>query len=239
MLIKVDVMRKNWIILLLFLSAVVFHACQNEKQDTPPENEKNNDVKSILKNASPEIRKAIEWFRKHEMVDPVSGGIQGEHPLFENMVPKWSSAFVQEGKENQVAVEVPLQTCSRLVFALPENAIAYDATKNSMYIQSLTHLVILTKKDNGSISGFFMTLIPSKKYMDAKNFDVFRSTYFVREKDFDGYIYFHELDGSFANGWCYANGKITHRVNKAEHDSAHSREKGEHTYCIPTYRMYK
>lgn len=90
-------------------------------------------------------------------------------------------------------VEVPIWAYSRTLFTLPENAIAYDETGNSMYIQSLTRLVILTNKKKGTTQGFFMTLIPSKEYMDAKNFNVYRSTYLSREKDFDGYVYFHEI----------------------------------------------
>ncbi|MFR5660794.1 MAG: hypothetical protein ACLUDU_23450, partial [Butyricimonas faecihominis] len=73
--------------------------------------------------------------------------------------------------------------------------------------------------------------------MDAKNFNVYRSTYLSREKDFDGYVYFHELDGSFSNGWRYANGKITHTVKMLENSGL---ARGGHyeytTYCYPLYR---
>jgi len=73
--------------------------------------------------------------------------------------------------------------------------------------------------------------------MDAKNFNVYRSTYLSREKDFDGYVYFHELDGSFANGWRYSNGKITHTVKMLENSGL---ARGGHyeytTYCYPLYR---
>lgn len=230
-------MRKNRIVLLLFLSGIIFHACQHEKQDIPPESEKNNDMESVLKEIThPEVRKAIEWYGEHGVVDSVSRAMQGRHPLFVDMMPEWAYASVQEGKKHQLAVEVPLRAHSWTVFTLPENAIAYDETKNSIYIQSLTRLVILTNMESGIVQGFFMTLIPSKKYIDARGIDVFRSTYFAREKDFDGYIYFHELDGSFANGWRYTEGKITHRVSETRSDTEHSREKGTFTNCMPVYQ---
>lgn len=239
-------MKKNRIVLLflLFLGGWVFNACQREELEAPPEISKTNDVESMLKGiTNPEVRKAIEWYGVHWPIASLSRGTTEEHPLFKNMVPDWSYAFVR-GKGSKMSVEVPLRAHSRLVFTLPENAIAYDESKNVMYVNSLTRLVVLKDKATGITQGFFMTLIPSKKYMDAKKFNVYRSTYFERERDFDGYIYFHELDGRFANGWRYSDGKITHSVREAEPEaestSSLSRSGGywiDVTNCNPVYEQ--
>ena len=231
-------MKKNYVLLLFLfiLGSGVFVSCYDDEPDVlaDPENAGINEMLNGI--TDPEVRKAIAWFEEHGQ--DASLARAGEtHPLFSMMIPAWSYAFVRSSNDEYRTVEVPIWAYSRTLFTLPENAIAYDETGNSMYIQSLTRLVILTNKKKGTTQGFFMTLIPSKEYMDAKNFNVYRSTYLSREKDFDGYVYFHELDGSFANGWRYANGKITHTVKMLENSGL---ARGGHyeyvTYCYPVYR---
>lgn len=229
-------MKKNWIVLLLllFLGGLLFVACQDEFEN-PPIEEMDNDVGNMLNRiTNPEIKKAIQWYGNHKPESPVSKGGTEDHPLFKMMMPRWTFAFIRKAEGNLTSVEVPLRAYSRVLFTLPENAIAYEETKNSMYIRSLTRLVVLTNNETGVTKGFFMTLVPTKKYMDARRFNVYRSTYFDRERDFDGYIYFHELDGSFANGWRYEDGKITHEVKKAE-SSVLSRGYQVITHCYPKY----
>ena len=231
-------MKKNHVLLLFLfiLGGVLFVGCHDDEPDMLPDPE-NAGINEMLNGITdPEVRKAIAWFEEHGQ--DASLARTGEtHPLFSMMIPAWSYAFVRSSNDEYRTVEVPIWAYSRTLFTLPENAIAYDKTGNSMYIQSLTRLVILTDKKKGTIQGFFMTLIPSKEYMDAKNFNVYRSTYLSREKDFDGYVYFHELDGSLANGWRYSNGKITHTVKMIENSGL---ARGGHyeyvTYCYPVYR---
>lgn len=118
---------------------------------------------------NPEVRKAMEWYDINCTNHSLSRSVTAEHPLFKNMVPAWAYAFVRE-KENRIAIEIPVEARSHRIFTLAENAIAYEETGNSMYIHSLTRMVILTDKSTGRTRGFFMTQIPTKKYMDAKNF---------------------------------------------------------------------
>ena len=231
-------MKKNYVLLLFLfiLGSGVFVSCYDDEPDVlaDPDNAGINEMLNGI--TDPEVRKAIAWFEEHGQ--DASLARAGEtHPLFSMMVPAWSYAFVRSSNDEYRTVEVPIWAYSRTLFTLPENAIAYDETGNSMYIQSLTRLVILTNKKKGTTQGFFMTLIPSKEYMDAKNFNVYRSTYLSREKDFDGYVYFHELDGSFANGWRYSNGKITHTVKMLENSGLARGGHSENvTYCYPVYR---
>lgn len=234
-------MRKKMFVLLgiVFFGVFLFYACQHEDLENPPEKQVDNTVESMLKGINnPDIREAIMWYGKNWPLSSGARGTNGEHPLFDNMLPRWPFAFARKSEEGLTSVEVPLQTHSSIAFALPENAIAYDETKNSMYIQSLTRLVVLTDKSKGTTRGFFMTLVPSKKFMDAKKFNVYRSNYFRREKDFDGYIYFHELDGSFANGWRYEDGVITHIVLDKASEASLSRAGHYENYlvCTPRYR---
>ena len=188
-------------------------------------------VNSIDDITDMDVRKAMMWFDKFGQVDTFTS-LGNAVPLFVDMVPVWSMAW-KDSTDRFQTVEIPIRSYSRALYTLPENEIAYERTKNSKYIQSLAHLVILTDKQEKKTNGFFMILVPSKKYMDARNFDVYGSTYLYRATDFDGYIYFHELDGSFANGWRYTDGKITHKVHKGKKVESDEEIKK----CYPVYRQ--
>ena len=45
-----------------------------------------------------------------------------------------------------------------------------------------------------------------------KNFELWDNDYTGKDDDFSGLVLYHELDGSFANGWRYTNGELTHKV---------------------------
>ena len=238
-------MKKNRLIMLLlvlFAGGLIFWACQREEVDIPLDNTGNSELSSMLKGIYlPNVRKAIQWYSEHWQYTPLGRGMTGEHPLFKNMVPMWHCACAYRKGDREV-VEVPLRAESYRVFTLPENAIAYDETKDNRYINSLTRLVILTDKKTCKTKGFFMTQTPTKEYMDAKKFDVYRSVYLYRQEDFDGYIYFHYLDGTFANGWRYSDGRITHMVRSATPEEKasvlSSRAEGYYDVKINCYPIY-
>ena len=48
-----------------------------------------------------------------------------------------------------------------------------------------------------------MTIMPSVEYMEQTDFKSFYNSYLKRDKNFDGYIIYHDLDGNFVNGWKY------------------------------------
>ena len=60
-----------------------------------------------------------------------------------------------------------------------------------------------------------MTIIPSIEYLELTAFNPFHNTYVNRDEHFGGYIIYHNLDGTFANGWKYVDGKITHTVSES------------------------
>lgn len=149
-------MKKNYVLLLFLfiLGSGVFVSCYDDEPDVlaDPENAGINEMLNGI--TDPEVRKAIAWFEEHGQ--DASLARAGEtHPLFSMMVPAWSYAFVRSSNDEYRTVEVPIWAYSRTLFTLPENAIAYDETGNSMYIQSLTRLVILTNKKKGDNPRFF------------------------------------------------------------------------------------
>ncbi len=164
----------------------------------------------------------MTWYEENRRTPQLSRGMQIVDSLmrdsfesqFELLVPLWNSAFVSsDEKRGLVAVEVPLWGKVQIQHVLEENSLAYDETGNVNYLMSYSRLVILTETEANRTIGFFMTIVPSRKFKETQGFDTFRSKYFEREEDFDGVILFHNFDGSFANGWRYQDGKIIRRLS--------------------------
>ena len=81
-------------------------------------------------------------------------------------------------------------------------------------MNSLTQMVVVTEKGNKNSTGFLMTIIPDKDYLEATDFKAFYSSYKSWQKGFSGYIFYHTLGGDFANGWKFADGKIIKTVKQ-------------------------
>jgi len=75
-------------------------------------------------------------------------------------------------------------------------------------------MVVLTDKKDKSTTGFLMTLIPDKAYLESTHFDALRSNYKQWQKGFSGYVFYHTLDGKFNNAWRFANGKVIKKVTQ-------------------------
>ncbi len=111
--------------------------------------------------------------------------------------------------KNKTYYEVDLTDVIQLDFATDENIHAFNDTKNWKYRRSYSRLVIITDKKEKKTTGCIMTIIPSKSYTHKKGDERIEFiTYLNRDDDFDGMILFHNLDGSFSNGWGYGNGQI-------------------------------
>ena len=131
-----------------------------------------------------------------------------------DMEPIWEESFRRKNKRYH-AVEALMEMTKLKSFSMPENYQKAKETGNSKYKHSLTRLVVLTDKKTNETIGFTMTIMPTIEYMEKTGFMAFKSSYLVRDKDFSGYIIFHTLDGQFANGWKYQDGKITHIINES------------------------
>ena len=176
-----------------------------------------------LKITGDEVRAAKEWMEKVWAFDEERGVRRDSNFLLEEWRPLWDSAVVSVNAEKrQKAVDVPVAARARASFASEECSRKYKETGNSAYIHSCTRLVVLFDyypKDSTAetasevrMNEFFMLIDPSLKFREAKNFDVFRSTYLYRQEGFDGLIHFYHTDGSYSNGWRYQDGKIVSRL---------------------------
>lgn len=140
-----------------------------------------------------------------------------ESGVIANMEPLWSKKYSYCRKTKEVVVvETVMQGNKHATFMLPEVREKFKETKDIRYKQSMTRLVVETNIETGGVRAFTMTIIPSLKYLEMTNFNPFANTYLKLDKHFEGRILFHEVDGQFANGWVYSDGKITHTIKKAD-----------------------
>lgn len=159
--------------------------------------------------AAREFYESLRYFKTRGM----DTDFKTESGLIANMEPLWGKQFAYRRKNGKVrTVEAVMYGSKRVIFMLPEVREKYMRSKDPRYKQSMTRLVVETNLDTGKKQAFTMTIIPNLSYLEKTKFKPFYNTYVQTDKDFSGVILFHDLDGSFANGWRYTNGKITHSI---------------------------
>ena len=82
----------------------------------------------------------------------------------------------------------------------------------SLSFPSHTRYVYIRHLKTGEEQGFFMTIVPSLNCTRNYSTRIERNTYLYRDKYLSGYVLFHNMDGTFANGWEYKDGQIVGRV---------------------------
>lgn len=193
--------------LLLFLSSLlllgIIIACQDEI--------------SSWKGDSPERKKEIEnarlWYDENKPNNVVTK-VGDENPNKVRMAPNWKQVFIRSDEKYNY-VEVSAIMGKRVIFMTPDMRQKLLEKKTEFYKQDMRRFVFRTNKETKRTEGFVMTIVPTLDFLEKKKNEIFRKlTYTERDPDFSGYILFNELDGSFANGWKYENGKITHKVSK-------------------------
>ena len=143
----------------------------------------------------------------------VTADLSTESGMIANMEPLWGKQFAYRRKNKKIrTVEAVMASKKRITFMLPEVREKYKETKDLRYKQSMTRLVVQTDVETGEKQAFTMTIVPDLDYLERTNFKPFYNTYVQRDEHFSGLILFHELDGFFANGWRYKDGKITHTI---------------------------
>jgi hypothetical protein len=116
-----------------------------------------------------------------------------------------------------------------------------EETGDMRYTMSVTRLVIKAERSaqNSKTAGFFMSIAPSPEYLESTDFKPFgKVRYLERDSCFSGAILFHNLDGSFSNGWLYKNGKIIDQlsangaVNQAKGRTVNTKAASCTTYAV-------
>lgn len=193
---------KNKIPIKFMLSIILFGiimSCQKGDEEKPY-------------NSANDILFARTWFEggySHEIALKSEGFINGTVIG----MPNWDLAFVNK-HDDYKTIEIPLTLANEFGFATEESYQAAKETGDKRFTASRTTMVIETK--GSKTIGFLMTIIPDKDYLVANDFEAFNSTYKKWQNGFSGYVLYHNLEGSFSNGWKLSAGNVINALNYAK-----------------------
>lgn len=149
--------------------------------------------------------------------------------------PKWDGASKSQNSKVEV-VETHIESNGGFGFATEDNYNEWELSRDDGYITSLSRLVVLKYKKSGETVSFLMTIVGDKEYLESKDFKMWNNTYLKKDKDFNGLVLFHSLEGEFENGWRFTKGKPSHTV-KMNLDLDIQLKSGH--YECTTYNIYE
>lgn len=162
------------------------------------------------KNEELTISVARQWYESHytPVVTTRSSYLDCTERL---MRPIWEKARERNRKRYEV-VEIPIQSKGHHVVLDAETASKWKPSDKSDFIRNAAKIVILHDKKTKSTSSFVMMFVGSYKYLQKVG-AMGRNSYLYREPDYDGSVLFYDLNGTFCNGWKYADGKIVATIS--------------------------
>jgi hypothetical protein len=208
---KKIVKNKNLLFILPLLLAGLIFSCQNELTDIWKGKDKEwnatiERAKVIFSEYSPDFpciqTRGLPDIRKSIVFEPV-----------------WDEAFIARHDDGSLTVEAHIRLSKPLVVVPSESFEAYQSTKDVRYLQYLSRAVVLIK-ENSIPQAFLMTIVGSKDYMEAHDFQLWDVCYKNIPEDFSGMILYHTLSGEFVNGWCVEEGWNFNTCNPISEEDA-------------------
>jgi len=124
------------------------------------------------------------------------------------LTPYWAKAqtFIQD---SLLIIELPALKKGDLAFSTLQT----DSDKfNFAQSPSITSLLIVINK--GYIGAYAMTIMGDASYINGNYSKLKNNTYRHRDKDFTGLVFYNRMDGTFVNGWRYANGLVMNPITQ-------------------------
>ena len=190
--------------ILLFLLSIIIYACE-EINDESFIDEKQSIVDEMQK-----------WYKVNKD-NPSEVHFLEEAPVL-TIKPDWEHSMISRNNEYLI-VETSILADKYFGIIDPQCEQKFNETKDKRYLDSRSILVMRKKLETNQIDGFIMTIAPCLSYFESTNFRAFRNnTYLQRDKNFEGYVFYHDLNGNFVNGWQYVNG-TAYAIQIQERDS--------------------
>ena len=223
---------------LFFLTSVILGMLAAGCQDDTLQDEPAGKGKILPSVNMEDLSAAMQWYEMHQM-EQYATRAGKRHPLFEEVIPDWPSSYSGENGEGRT-VETYLGVLNPGIYVTEEASRAYRETQDPRYLKALSRLVVLFPEEDGEAMGFYMTIVPSKSYLEKTDFRPFaNNSYTVRDKELDGYVLYHGLDGQLINGWVYEKGKITLAIYGGDPvGDATPQTRAGTMMCIPHYEQY-
>jgi hypothetical protein len=190
----------------LIFTAIIIHSCKK-------------DNKNQLQDADitdPNVLVAQAWYNTSYPASAAAstgtaqatqstGAQQASADWSKIISPYWSKATAFTSKKGLNIVEAPALKKGDMAFArnMPANLSKYDFSQSG----SLTSMLIL--KQGKQHAAYAMTILGDSSYIKGDYSKLANNTYRKKDKDFTGWVLYHQLNGTFVNGWRYVNGKVT------------------------------
>lgn len=197
----------------LIFSCLLFSNCQDDPFIDMPTGKYDDSSK---KDGKYELSRARAYYLQHQDEAIASRSVVPEHSKFAyipyaNGDPSWRIyTFFQN--DSLLSVDVDMTDRITQDYFLKENLEAYQKSKDNDYLRSYTRYVYTFNRKTNEERAFYMTVVPTASFVEKYNKRIRSVTYLKRDKDLNAYILYHELDGTFINGWEYKQGKITNKV---------------------------
>jgi hypothetical protein len=192
------------------------------------------------------IEKAKAWYEMQKTT-PVMMLKSSKADKKADCTPDWEKAFASSN-DNLEVVEAPLTAQSHFSFYTKESLELLKVNNEQGYLNSNSRIVIQKNKKTGLREDYIMTIIGDADYLKTKKCQLTKNTYLKKDKDFSGYVLFHNSDGVFVNGWQFNKGKVIATMTLTSSDQPTLRLKvaapigsyGSSTDCYSTsvYMIY-
>lgn len=213
------------IIAIFVMLIIVLYACREELMHLEEEWHEAN-----------MIEHAKAWYESNKPETPQLLTSDGREQV--PMKPDWTNVFETEN-ENYAVVETDIMSKGRILYINEDCREKYEKTKDPKYNQCYTRIVFRTDKKTGKTVGFLMTVVPDLEWLEKSNFKPFMDvTYLFRSEQFGGMILFHEMDGRYANGWRYENGKVVAAISSLNVDPAEATLRSTVCQMVTYYQQY-
>lgn len=136
------------------------------------------------------------------------------HDWSKKFAPYWSKAkiFTEDGT---TFIELPAVKNGdmALLFDHLKDTVNYDFSRSG----TMTDLLII--KQQGSFAMYAMTIQADSSYLNGNYSRVYNNSYQKMDTNFTGAVLFHQMDGTFVNGWRYSKGRLTRQLSLATPDN--------------------
>jgi hypothetical protein len=152
--------------------------------------------------------------------------------------PFWKQ-FRTEKDNNFEVVEVALLSEKGFTYTTPEALEKYKEKGDKGYLRSNTSFVYKVDRKTKEKEMFIMTIVPDLSCLKSTRFNPFKKmSYLKRDRDFSGYVFYHNLYGEFVNGWRYIDGKITATIREKEKTPGFDMVETRATTCYDVSMVY-
>ena len=212
--------RKRFVLIFtrgIILLSLIVYACSedvfSDKKINSDTSAKDGRVRSGNKELT--LERAEQWYKENYMPVLSLRSLSATKDRPKLVKPDWTQAK-ESNKGRFEVVETPMKTRNACVTLDSETVEKLNMDEAPDFIYNKASMVFLTDTLEGYTRGFITVFVGTYEYLQKKR--IRKNSYLYRDPEFDGSVYFYELDGVFINGWKYEDGKIVSTISESFED---------------------